>query len=76
MKPKTYNPAGLVTKKPIFLRLMPEELIKAEEGAATAGMSKSMFARECFLAGLQIVSSNNNSQQSTGMVEAVELVKA
>lgn len=55
MKTKTYNPSGLVTKKPIFLRLMPSELSDAESIAAEAGISKSNLARQAFLAGLPIV---------------------
>lgn len=55
MKTKTYNPSGLVTKKPIFLRLMPLELSDAESVAAAAKISKSNLARQAFLAGLPIV---------------------
>ena len=55
MKPKSYNPDGCVTDKPITMRLMPDELRVAEEASAAAGMSKSSFARAAFLAGLPIV---------------------
>lgn len=56
MKPKSYNPAGCVTNKPILMRLMPDELQAAEQGAAAAGMSKGSFARKAFLAGFPLVS--------------------
>ena len=55
MKPKSYNPAGCVTNKPILMRLMPDELAVAIAAADSAQMSKSSFARKAFLAGLPIV---------------------
>ena len=55
MKPKTYNPPGLVTSKQINLRLMPDELKQAEAVAAGAGISKSNLARQAFLKGLPLV---------------------
>lgn len=55
MKTKTYNPSGLVTKKPIYLRLMPPELSEAESVAVAANISRSNLARQAFLAGLPIV---------------------
>lgn len=49
------NPDGLVTQKPIALRLMPEELREAESLASQAGISKSNLARQAFNAGLETV---------------------
>ncbi len=58
MNPKIYNPSGLVTKKPIFLRLMPDELQQAEAASSAAGMSKSAFARAAYLKGLPLILSD------------------
>ena len=55
MKRSTYNPAGLVTKRPISLRLMPRELEEAERIAATAGISMAKLAREAYLRGLPLI---------------------
>lgn len=55
MKPKTYNPPGLVTSKPINLRLMRDELLQADQVAAAAGISKSNLARQAYLKGLPLV---------------------
>lgn len=62
MKAKTYNPAGLVTNKPIFLRLMPEELQEAESLASQAGISKSNLARQAFKAGFETVKNKLQNQ--------------
>lgn len=55
MKRSAYNPAGLVTKKPISLRLMPAELQEAGRIAATLGISMAKLAREAYLRGLPLV---------------------
>ncbi|HJW24549.1 MAG TPA: hypothetical protein VJ576_06585 [Rhodocyclaceae bacterium] len=55
MKRSAYNPAGLVTKRPISLRLMPSELQEAERIAATLGISMAKLAREAYLRGLPLV---------------------
>lgn len=52
---KSRNPAGLATKKPIALRLMPAERADAERFAAKLGTSKSALARSAYLAGLPII---------------------
>lgn len=49
------NPAGIVTGKPIALRLMPEELAEAERIARKQGLSRSALARKAFMVGLPIV---------------------
>lgn len=67
MKTKTYNPSGLVTKKPIFLRLMPLELSDAESVAAAAKISKSNLARQAFLAGLPIVKASLLSSSASAV---------
>lgn len=51
----SYNPSGLDTKRPIFLRLMPDERREAERVAADAGISKSNLARQAYLKGLPLV---------------------
>lgn len=55
MKPSTYNPPGLVTRKPINLRLMPDELREADRISAAAAISKSNLARKAYLRGLPLV---------------------
>lgn len=49
------NPAGIATKKPIALRLMPTELADAERIARRLNLTRSALAREAFLAGLPLV---------------------
>lgn len=65
MKTKTYNPTGLVTKKPIYLRLMPEELSEAENIASQAGISKSNLARQAYNAGIEAVKNKLNIKPDT-----------
>lgn len=55
MKRSPYNPVGLVTKRPISLRLMPAELQDAGRIAATLGISMAKLAREAYLRGLPLV---------------------
>lgn len=55
MKRAAYNPAGLVTNKPINLRLMPEELIEADRISSEARLSKSNLARRAYIKGLPLV---------------------
>ncbi|HJW25146.1 MAG TPA: hypothetical protein VJ576_09630 [Rhodocyclaceae bacterium] len=55
MKTTARNPDGLETKKPIALRLMPEELEEAERISKLIGYSKSFLAREAYLKGLPII---------------------
>lgn len=50
--PASRNPAGLVTSKPIALRLMPDELARAVRIAEKQGLSRAALARKAFLAGL------------------------
>lgn len=49
------NPAGIVTTKPIALRLMPGERIEADRIAAERNVSRSALAREAYLKGLPLV---------------------
>lgn len=49
------NPAGIVTTKPIALRLMPSELTDAARIAAERNVSRSALAREAYLKGLPLV---------------------
>jgi hypothetical protein len=49
------NPAGVVTSKPIALRLMPEELADAKRIASQHGLSSAALARKAFIAGLPLV---------------------
>ena len=55
MKTQTYNPVGVVTNKPISLRLMPEELSENGRIASEAGISRANLARQAYLKGLPLV---------------------
>ncbi len=55
------NPRGLATRKPISLRLMPNELLDAERIAKELGVTKSRIARDAFIAGLPLISSGVSS---------------
>jgi hypothetical protein len=50
------NIYGLDYKRPIALRLMPEERLDADRLSKQFGKSNSAFAREAYLAGVQIIS--------------------
>lgn len=65
MKRTAYNPDGLVTDRPINLRLMPDELSQAERMAADAGISKANLARQAFLKGLPLVAEELNQQPNS-----------
>ncbi|WP_153111524.1 hypothetical protein [Propionivibrio limicola] len=49
------NPDGLWTKKPISLRLMPEEREEAERLSGELNITLSALARQAYLKGLPIV---------------------
>lgn len=51
------NPGGVTKAKAIALRLRPDERKKAEQAAASRGMTKSALARAAFLAGLEALAS-------------------
>lgn len=53
--PRKRNQPGLNYKSPIALRLMPAEREQAELLSKRLGKTKSAFAREAYLAGLQII---------------------
>lgn len=53
--PTSRNPSGLVTAKPIALRLMPAELKDAERIAAEQHCSLASHARRCYLAGKSVL---------------------
>ncbi|UCV02324.1 hypothetical protein [Dechloromonas denitrificans] len=55
MEPTKRNPDGLNSKKPIALRLMPDEREQAETAARASNVSMSFLAREAFLKGLPLV---------------------
>lgn len=52
------NPKGVVTTKPIALRLMPGELDDAKRIAKAKHCSRSSLAREAYLAGLPLVAAD------------------
>lgn len=58
MEPIKRNPEGLDKKKPIALRLMPNERADAERISRESNVSMSRLAREAFLKGLPLVSSS------------------
>lgn len=51
----SYNPDGVVTEKPIALRLLPNERKRAEKVAQKHGLSRGALARLAFNAGLPII---------------------
>lgn len=55
MKPSQYNPRGLDSRKPIALRLMPDELKDAERVSTEAGISKAKLARAAYIKGLPLI---------------------
>ena len=55
MKRTAYTPDGVVSKRPINLRLTPAELSEAERLSAEAGISKANLARQAYLKGLPFV---------------------
>lgn len=56
------NPAGIETKKPIALRLMPSELADAKRIASKQGMSQSALARRAFLKGLPLIGTPDSTE--------------
>lgn len=60
------NPAGLATKKPIALRLTPEDRAEAERIAAKLHVSKSLLAYRAYRAGLPIVMKQSSSPAGNG----------
>lgn len=65
MEPTKRNPDGLISKKPIALRLMPDELDNAKRVSSEANISLSRLAREAFLIGLPMVMSNTPEKVET-----------
>jgi len=65
-QPKSRNPAGLATKKPIALRLMPAERAEATRIAAKLGTSQSALARRAYLAGLPVVMKQSSHPADKG----------
>ena len=63
MKTQKRDPEGLMTKRPIALRLMPDERRQATEEAAKRNQSESSFARDAYLKGLPLLLSEPVSQQ-------------
>ena len=61
MNPAKRNPAGIEIRRPIALRLMPQEREDAERVAAKLNISLSNLARQSFLEGLPIVERRNDS---------------
>ncbi|PKO49031.1 MAG: hypothetical protein CVU31_02615 [Betaproteobacteria bacterium HGW-Betaproteobacteria-4] len=58
MEPIKRNPDGLVSNKPIALRLMQAELADADKISRDLNISKSLLARQAYLVGLPIVVSS------------------
>ena len=59
------NPDGLISKKPIALRLMPAELANAKRVSQETNVSMSCLAREAFLKGLPLVISDFSTSAPT-----------
>lgn len=58
MEPTKRNPDGLISNKPIALRLMPNERAHAIRVSQENNVSMSCLAREAFLKGLPLVISD------------------
>lgn len=58
MEPTKRNPDGLVSSKPIALRLMQTELADADRLSRELNVSKSHLARQAYLVGLPLVVSS------------------
>lgn len=59
MEPTKRNPDGLISKKPIALRLMQAELDDADRLSRELNISKSLLARQAYLVGLPLVVSSS-----------------
>lgn len=57
-RPLTRNPRGLVKNRPIALRLMPDELVEAEQLSTLYHSSESAFARLAYLKGIELIKAN------------------
>lgn len=57
--PVTRSPRGVLTDKPVFVRLMPEERKKLERLAVSENRSISSLARLVLLAGLEVYKSRS-----------------
>jgi hypothetical protein len=53
------NKYGLDYKRPIALRLMPEERKQADLLSKRFGKSNSAFARDAYLAGIKVISASS-----------------
>lgn len=58
------SPHGVDSKKPIALRLMPDELKQAECLSKQLGLSKATFARKAYLVGVPLVVAAHNQAAS------------
>ncbi|MBI2306121.1 MAG: hypothetical protein HYU78_02350 [Rhodocyclales bacterium] len=70
MKRTAYTPDGVVTNRPINLRLKPAELAEAERVATGAGISKANLARQAFLKGLPEVIEELRAAGDAGQQQA------
>ena len=61
---KSRNPVGLETKKPIALRLTPEDRDEAVRIAAKLQVSMSLLAYRAYRAGLPMVTGQESNQSS------------
>ncbi|MRR49419.1 MAG: hypothetical protein EG825_00665 [Rhodocyclaceae bacterium] len=61
----TRNPDGIEKKKPIALRLMPDELADAERMAASLGCTKSALARDAYLIGVESIKAGTDTASSS-----------
>ncbi|MFA7351669.1 MAG: hypothetical protein WC009_12990 [Methylotenera sp.] len=59
------NIYGLDYKRPIALRLMPEERRQADLLSKRFGKSNAAFAREAYLAGLPLIIDSSNTPAAT-----------
>jgi len=58
--PRKRNKNGLDYAKPIALRLMPEERANAERLSKQLGRTKSAFARDAYLAGVELITASSS----------------
>lgn len=63
-QPKSRNPAGLATKKPIALRLTPCDRAEAVRISEKLGVSMSLLAYRAYRAGLPMVTCQETEPSS------------
>ena len=66
---RTRTPVG-VDKRPIALRLMPDERAQVEAEAEERGVTMAAFSRQCFVSGLAAICQARPAQRRSGQRRA------